>query len=417
MKTENFASTHSSFNLCLSVFICGISCFPLTISVLADEPPLLESATFFELRGGLSNARIVFEGAGQGRVAFLGGSLTQMTGWRDLVCENLRSRFPNTEFDFVQAGVASMGSTPGSFRIARDVFRLGSVDLLFVEAAVNDSTNHRTSIEQIRGMEGIVRHARTINPNIDIILLHFVDPDKMKSYNAGQTPEVIANHERVAEHYQLPSINLAREVTARIAAGEFTWKDDFKNLHPAPFGHQVYLNSIQRLFDLAWADTTSTTGEIAVHPLPEMPLDPFSYTNGHIVSINAAKDLDRFTVVENWQPSDGKGTRPGFVNVPMLSADTPGASLRIEFEGTAIGLWVAASPDAGVIEFQIDGGPVQRVDLFTDWSGGLHLPWAYILGAELTRSSHTLEVQIVTPNPERKHGGNAVRIAHFLVNR
>ena len=59
-------------------------------------------------------------------------------------------------------------------------------------------------------------------------------------------------HERVARHYQTASINLALEVTQRINAGEFTWKRDFKNLHPSPFGHKLYLNSIKRLFDYAW---------------------------------------------------------------------------------------------------------------------------------------------------------------------
>jgi hypothetical protein len=384
-------------------------------SAAAVEESKLDSADFIELRQGLANSRYRFEQEGDVRVAFLGGSITQMIGWRDLVCEALETRFPLPHFRFVQAGVASMGSTPNAFRFDRDVHGAG-LDLLFVEAAVNDSTNHRTPTEQIRGMEGIVRHAHADNPSADIILLHFVDPDKMESYNAGQTPEVIANHERVAEHYQLPSINLAHEVTARIAAGEFTWKDDFKNLHPSPFGHQVYLNSIQRLFDLAWGKSQSAPDEIVDHPIPETPLDPFSYANGRIVSIDQATDLEQFAVIENWRPSDGKGTRPGFVNVPMLAADMPGTSLRFEFQGSAVGLWVAAGPDAGVIEYQIDDGPTQRIDLFTDWSGGLHLPWAYILGAELEQTSHTLEVRIVTPNPERKRGGNAVRIAHFLVN-
>jgi len=413
MNTDYFVSTRPSIYLCPSVFICGLL---LVLSASPAEESQLDSAEFIEIRGGLGNAQIRFAPNESTRVAFLGGSITQMTGWRDLVCNHLTERFPNTEFEFVQAGVASMGSTPGAFRLARDVFSNGPVDLLFVEAAVNDSTNHRTSAEHIRGMEGIVRHARTLNPSIDIVLLHFVDPDKMTSYNAGETPEVIANHERVAEHYRIPSINLAREVTARIAAGEFTWKDDFKNLHPSPFGHQVYLRSIERLFDLAWAKPATRTVDITNHPFPEAQLDPFSYTEGRIVPINKAETLQDYRILDAWKPDDGKGTRPGFVNVPMLVADTPGASFRFQFEGNAVGLWVAAGPDAGVIEYQIDEGPTQRLDLFTDWSGSLHLPWAFVLGAGLSPTLHTLEVRVATPDSNREHGGNAVRIAHFLVN-
>ena len=31
----------------------------------------------------------------------------------------------------------------------------------------------------------------------------------------------------MAAHYGIPTINLAKEVTGRIDAGEFTWEDDF----------------------------------------------------------------------------------------------------------------------------------------------------------------------------------------------
>ncbi len=416
MSNDHSGAIHHRVNRSFSMFICGLMFLAISIPTTADEESRLDSADFIELRDGLANAQIRFAPGHTARVAFLGGSITQMTGWRDLVCDDFKARFPETTFDFVQAGVASMGSTPGAFRLMRDVFGRGPVDLLFVEAAVNDSTNYRSSIDQIRGMEGIVRHARTINPNIDIILLHFVDPGKMETYTKGETPEVIANHERVAEHYGVPSIDLAREVTERIAAKEFTWKDDFKNLHPSPFGHEVYRRSIQRLFDLAWAEPTTPNATLTPHAVPNAQLDPYSYTEGRIVDINNATDLDSFSVVANWAPDDHRGTRPGFVHVPMLNSKTPGASFQFRFKGSAVGLWVAAGPDAGVIEYQIDGGPTSQVDLYTPWSPALHLPWAYILSAELDEKPHTLTVKVATPASDRQHGGTAVRIAHFLVN-
>ena len=73
------------------------------------------------MRGGLDNCRLRFEREKVGRVAFLGGSITEGGAWRDLVCQELRKRFPDTQFDFINAGIASMGSTPGAFRFSRDV--------------------------------------------------------------------------------------------------------------------------------------------------------------------------------------------------------------------------------------------------------------------------------------------------------
>jgi hypothetical protein len=76
-------------------------------------------------------------------------------------------------------------------------------------------------------VEGIVRHARALNPEVDVVLMHFVDPGKTRTIRAGGTAEVIARHEAVAEAYGLPSLDLAREVTRRMDAGQFTWADDF----------------------------------------------------------------------------------------------------------------------------------------------------------------------------------------------
>ena len=46
-------------------------------------------------------------GRGKGDVAFLGGSITEMDGYRPMVCEYLQKTFPKTEFNFVAAGISS----------------------------------------------------------------------------------------------------------------------------------------------------------------------------------------------------------------------------------------------------------------------------------------------------------------------
>ena len=42
---------------------------------------------------------------------------------------------------------------------------------MFVEAAVNDFTNTPDHVQQLRGMEGIMRHARMVNPYMDIVMV------------------------------------------------------------------------------------------------------------------------------------------------------------------------------------------------------------------------------------------------------
>ncbi|NQT35891.1 MAG: hypothetical protein HQ581_00290, partial [Planctomycetes bacterium] len=266
-------------------------------------------------------------------------------------------------------------------------------------------------------MEGILRHARTVNPKLDMVELHFVDPSKMEDYRAGRTPVVVEQHEAAAAHCDVPTIHLAREVTERIDAGQFTWAGDFKGLHPAPYGQRLYAATIRRMLAAAWSKPLTVDAQPTAHALPERPLDPMSYDGAKLVAIGEASAPDGFTIVEKCDPRQpaGGGTRPGFVDVAMLVGTKSGDQFELQFEGRAVGLFVAAGPDAGVIEHRIDDGPWQKQDLFTPWSRGLHIPWAYVLADELDGKAHTLTVRIADEQHANSRG-HTCRVVHLLVN-
>jgi sialidase-1 len=280
----------------------------------------ISSSEYHIIRNNLNNSFNKLNRGKNAKVAFLGGSITYNPGWRDSTSAFIQNTFPNTDIEFIAAGIPSMGSTPGAFRLDRDILSKGKIDLLFVEAAVNDPTNGRSDTEQIRAMEGILRHARKNNPHIDIVTMYFVDPNKMKEYNAGKTPEVIQNHEVAANHYQVSSINLAKEVTDRINAGEFSWEEDFKDLHPSPFGQIIYYNSIRALLDAVWLSQKEVKSKR--HPMPGK-IDRFCYDRGELVSIEKVSITSGWEIIPSWNPKEGERTRPGYVNVPMLCADEP----------------------------------------------------------------------------------------------
>jgi sialidase-1 len=398
--------------------------FPLLLATSLPAEPKYDPAKlpkghdYFELRDGLANCQRKFAREKTGRVVFLGGSITAGGAWRQHTCDYLTKKFSETKFEFINAGIGSMGSVPHAFRLERDVLSKGPVDLLFVEAAVNDSSNiPQQPGLMLRGMEGVVRHMRVVSPLTDIIQLHFVMEPHMADYRAGRVPDSIAQHERVAVAYGNPSLNLAREVTDRINAGEFTWADDFKGLHPAPFGHQVYANSIARMLDSAFAKPIASAAK--EHPLPEL-LDAQSYGKGRLGDISQAKIIKGFTLVPSWKPSDetqasGRkvGTREGFVNVPALVGTEPGAEFEFTFEGAGCGLFIASGPDAGKIEFSMDGGAWKQLDTMTHWSSGLHLPWALMLDDQLKPSSHTARVRLAASNAASR---SAQRVFHLLLN-
>ncbi|HEX2971355.1 MAG TPA: SGNH/GDSL hydrolase family protein, partial [Tepidisphaeraceae bacterium] len=212
-----------------------------------ENPP----GTNIHLRGSLSNCRYQFQRQKTGHVAFIGGSITEMDGYRPMVCQLLTKRFPDTRFTFTNAGVSSTCSTTGAFRLQSEVLSKGPVDLLFIEFAVNDDQDAGHSRQEcIRGMEGIVRQALRHNPNMDIVITHFINPEMLEILRAGKTPLTAGAHEEVAVHYAISTINLAKEVAEQITAGQMTWQQ-YGGTHPAPYGNALCADMIARLMDQA----------------------------------------------------------------------------------------------------------------------------------------------------------------------
>ena len=363
------------------------------------------------LRSGLQNSRHAFLNRKKGRVAFLGGSITQMEGWRNHVAESLKKRFPDTEFDFVFAGIGSTDSTMGAFRLRDHIFGRGQVDLLFIESAVNELHNRRQPDEIVRATEGIILNARDQNPNVDIVAQYFYDMPYVELYRKGKTPQQIATLDRVALQHGVNAIDQAKHVTHLFDSGEMS-RAKFGGCHPAPPGHRKYAELIDSLFDRAWQKIPPSK-ELVPHKKAWRMTD-FSYAQGHFLPLSKAKITSGWKMVENWQASSGR-VRPLDKGVPYLEALEPGAELSVNFKGTAIGLPMVAGPDVGIIEWQIDGGPFKRLDQFTRWSKGLHIPWIYMLETELKDGPHVLVLR-TTSKKNKDSIGVACRFRFFAVN-
>jgi sialidase-1 len=396
--------------LAIAFFSCALFNTPF-----AQEVKPLPYDAYVQIRGGLQHSYAAITQQHQVTVAYLGGSITFNPGWRDKVDSFLRTTYPTTRFRSIKAGIPSLGSLPHAFRLQRDLLDSGKIDLLFIEAAVNDRVNGTDSLTQLRALEGIVRHAGKANPNIDIILMSFADTDKTNDYNKQQTPPEIANHELVATHYNLPSVNLGLEVHDRIQHGEFSWQKDFRDVHPSPFGQQLYFASIRELLVRCFA----AAGQAGVVHLKKQSLPAVineqRFEHGNYYDIAHAKTDSNWSIAPDWTPTDGLHTRPGFVHRPMLVATTADAALTLQFKGTAIGMAIVSGSDAGLVTYSIDGSPYQNIDLFTQWSKSLHLPWYVLFSGDLKSGMHVLQLK-VAPEKNARSAGNACRIVYFLVN-
>ena len=275
-----------------------------------------------------------------------------------------------------------------------------------------------------------------------MILMAFADEVKNRSYKAAIIPETVQSHQLVAGHYGLPFINLAKQIFTEIQEGKFSWDKDFKDLHPAPFGQQLYFKAIKQLLtmaEIAYEKKNNVAGftKTPIAPVPVekiIPIDPYNYREGEYLDVRHAANLKGFMYHKDWTPEDQAHVRPGFVHIAVLEGRKPGDRFTLNFKGNALGLAVLSGPDAGVVRYRVDGTAWKYLDLYTQWSSGLHLPWYKILADELGPGQHQVEVEVANRDKQAnidadqaqalkgtangtEPRGTAVRIAYFLVNK
>ncbi len=378
--------------------------------------PLNDLASTVRVRSSMPQLKAKLAAGDLVRVAYLGGSITQNAkGHTRMVSDMLASLAKDmgsrSKFDIINAGLSSTCSTSGAFRLESHILEKGPLDLLIVEFAVNDDQDAGHSYRDcVRGMEGIVRRVRRQRPETAMVMVHFVNTGMVETINQGQTPLSIRAHEAVAEHYRIASVNVAASVAGSIKRGEYTWKD-YGGVHPKPFG---YLVASIRIYE-AVRQGLERDDELAAVGLPA-PIDANSHDAGVFVGPDQAE------LSPGWRSGKATkelmprgGVRSQYEGYNAIRAEQPGESLTLDFKGRAIGAFILAGPDAGMVETRVDKGAWQTLNLFHRFSEKLNYPRSVMFHTGLERGHHQLELR-VAENADARSQGNAATILFFEVN-
>lgn len=352
----------------------------------------------YKMREGFRYCHGRFSQKIKSRVAFMGGSITTQS-WRIITSQYISEIYPQTEFEFINAGIGGTDANLGAFRLPHDVFGHGQVDLFFLEFAVNGGS--------LRAMEGIIRQAKRLNPQIDICMLYLADINKIKDFNSGHIPEIVQTHERVADYYGIPSLFLYREIACRVNDGDFTW-DMFTNdnVHPTEFGNKIYADCVKDFLSDAFKASESLNLKIP------SPIDPLCYEYGHFVELDEAFDVNGWHRIKEWMPDKICNFSPP---VDVLASEQPGASLKFLFKGTAVGIYTLIGMDTGTIEYSIDGSEFNTIDPFDFYCPMFYRPQYTIFADNLEDKQHIIILKIGSKKNENSLG-YSTRILKFMLS-
>ncbi len=378
------------------------------------------SAAEFEVRKGIGNVIEKIKAGKEIKIAYLGGSITEMDGWRRLSREWLAKEYPNAKFTEIHAAIGGTGSDLGVFRFEHDALNLDP-DLLFVEFATNDSGASPESIWE--NFDGIVRKTWRRNPKIDIVFTYTITSSMMGNYRDGFFNQAASAMEYLADHYGIPSIGFGPRVAGEVAAGRLVMSmgevatavpketpdrdrlinEELKRqgrilfakdgVHPALPGHGFYLESIKA----AWA---------AMKELPAVDHSDRLGTPFYCARLENAKMVQierRHLVGDSWKMLDQTDnlqrcfSRRGG---QFWMATKPGDGIEFKFKGSECRIYDLLGPDCGQVWLTVDGKRYENMRVRFD----SYCTYYRLAGFRCFKGDdgiHTVKVEIDAKQPDR----------------
>ncbi len=279
-------------------------------------------------------------------VVGIGGSITQGSGVSDTnrygehVSLWLKSKFPDINVTYVNAGIGSTTSLVGIHRLDTDVLA-HNPDIVLVDFTVNDgSSDERYKLSY----ETIIR--KLLKNNIAVISLVFgstADP-----LNPKRAENAMKFHLPSMLYYNVPVIDYYGALWRYIDGGIASWNDDLTRdgLHPSDTGHIMIASAVEYYLN-GIIDAVNSINTA----LPELPE---SYLFGDDVyetaTFLASTEENNYTKIE---PTESTNFTAGKVHGAKLGKG-----------------WICDSTEGGSITFEVKG--VISISIFLQHKEGVN---------------------------------------------
>lgn len=373
--------------------------------MLAGAMCALADADFYKVRSGIPNSQYFFKNdkVGNQYLFFIGNSVLAGTGLKDQnlrysrqMTQGFKKHFPNAnphETRHMQSG----GSWFGLYRCSRGQAVFGEVicsgHLAILDFAADD---RHVDINTVKtSLEGLIRQITRYRATHSRILLYTLTPEMLTAYQAGQVPEYIRVCEQIAEHYGVPSLNLAKVAADKIISDAITLEAFSPDgINPSDAGAKIYADAVTMFVDALMA-ANPVPEKPTVFKLP-VPLFPETNDNGRIV----AYENPQVRREGAWRLGQASPIGP-FRH--LLVSEQPGDTLTLTFKGSEIGILDVVDKDSAAYEYAVDGAPFKRLPPPAEIAGPTLRPVALASGLDRDME-HTLVLKVASPGVVRLGG-------------
>ncbi|QDT62807.1 SGNH/GDSL hydrolase family protein [Calycomorphotria hydatis] len=360
---------------------------------------------YFQIRDGIPNSQYYLQLNQVGRqyLFFIGNSVLSADGlknqdlrYSNQLIKGFQKHYPDARM-IEKRNTQPGGSWFGLYRVSKGQPVFGEViasgHLAILDFAAED---RHTDIERVKtSLEGLIRQIINYRATHNRILIYTLTPEILEAYRAGRTPEYIAVSEAIAEHYGVPSLNLAKVAADKIIAGEISFEEfSADGINPTDAGAKIYAEAVTEFADALM--TAHPTPEKAIHIKLPAPLYPETNDNGRII----AYEDPQVQLSGNWKPGQESPIGP-FRH--LLVSNEVGATLRLKFQGTEIGIIDIVNADSAAFDFAVDGEEFQRLSPPQDVTDPTMRPVSLVSGLDRNKE-HELVLKIASPGTARIGG-------------
>ena len=368
-----------------------------------------QAADFYQVRGGIPNSQYFLKNdkVGNQYQFYIGNSVLAGTGLKDGNLRYSAQMVQGFKKYFPQAGIHETrhsqpgGSWFGLYRVSKGQAVFGEVIASGYLAILDFAADDRSvPVDEAKlALEGLVRQVRLYRPTHSEILVYTLTPEMLQDYKAGKTPDYIKASEQIAEHYGVPSVNLAQYAAQKIIAGEISFeKFSADGINPTDAGAKIYGEAIAKFVDAL----------MTAYPVPDKPK---SYTLPAPL-FAGTDDNGRIIAYEDQQVQRSAQWKPGQMSPigpfrHILVADQAGADLKLKFKGSEIGLIDVVDKDSADLEFAVDGGAFQKLAAPKDVSAPTMRPVSLAKNMD-RKAEHEIVLKVASPG--------TARVGGFLLN-
>ena len=344
--------------------------------------------------------------------AYLGGSLTVGVGasnvaensWRALFTKYLyRDYHPiyHCQVSQIMGAVGASESYVAVFTLERNVIP-HCPDLAYVEFCVNDS-GAPDKMLVMKGMEGIVRQLVMAKNRCEVVILG-------SGNREGNIDHSL--HRQVAEHYDLPFVDLQGYMFRKLKERGQTWDDvdiEFEQndpYHLNDYGNAMCFEAMRECFEeqVALFKAGRRRERHAAVPVP-LVSDELQFTH----MFDPSRKDPRITLEGCWEKKPA-GFVPWYFD--GLLTGKPGARLVFNFRGTAVGLFGLMYNNGLKLEAVLDGKEIPGAYLrhFIEFGKGV------VLAHGLPHGEHTLILTVAAPSSRHNKLENpTAQVAYLAV--